>query len=204
MGTGAPGTGRVRRPDREQSRQLRARRARRWWRPARCWASAVPYQTAAALAQLDDPMAALEEAVAVGLLRAVDKIDIRDVIFPHPLVQAAVYENVAPTCRARLHRAAAELLDDDGAALRHRGRRRVRPGSGAGRTPRRLRPAADRLGRLGQRSIRADGGQPVQPGPGAARTAVVARHRRDRQRRRPPAGIRLHPRRRLVRARPAT
>src|SRR6185437_12065364 len=75
--------------------------------------------TAAALAQLDDPMAALEEAVAVGLLRAVDKIDIRDVIFPHPLVQAAVYENVAPTCRARLHRAAAELLDDDGAALRH-------------------------------------------------------------------------------------
>jgi len=76
--------------------------------------------TAAALAQLDDPMAALEEAVAVGLLHAVDKVDIRDVTFPHPLVQAAVYENVAPTRRARLHRAAAELLDDDGAALRHR------------------------------------------------------------------------------------
>ena len=51
---------------------------------------------AAALAQLDDPVGALEEAVAVGLLQATDKVEIWDVTFPHPLVQAAVYEHVAP------------------------------------------------------------------------------------------------------------
>ena len=75
---------------------------------------------AAAVAQLDDPVAALEEADAVGLLHSTDKIEIWDVTFPHPLVQAAVYEHVAPTSRVRLHRSAAELLDDAGAALRHR------------------------------------------------------------------------------------
>ena len=77
-------------------------------------------QMAAALAQLDDPVDAFEEAAAVGLLQSTDKVDIWDVAFPHPLVQAAVYEHVSPTSRVRLHRAASELVDDAGAALRHR------------------------------------------------------------------------------------
>jgi DNA-binding CsgD family transcriptional regulator len=77
-------------------------------------------RVAAALAQLDDPMDALEEAVAIGLLHSTDKIDIWDVMFPHPLVQAAVYEHMSPTSRVKLHRAAAKLVDDEGAALRHR------------------------------------------------------------------------------------
>jgi DNA-binding CsgD family transcriptional regulator len=75
---------------------------------------------AAALAEVDDPVAALEEADAVGLLHSTAMTEIWDVTFPHPLVQAAVYEHVAPTSRVRLHRSAAELLDDTGAALRHR------------------------------------------------------------------------------------
>jgi DNA-binding CsgD family transcriptional regulator/predicted negative regulator of RcsB-dependent stress response len=75
---------------------------------------------AAALAQLDDAVETLDEAVAVGLLQSTDKIDFWDVAFPHPLIQAAVYEHVSPTNRVRLHRVASELVDDAGAALRHR------------------------------------------------------------------------------------
>lgn len=77
-------------------------------------------QVAGAVAQLADPVGALEEAIAVGLLQSTDKVEIWDVTFPHPLVQAAVYEHVTPTNRVRLHRSAAELQDDPGAALRHR------------------------------------------------------------------------------------
>ena len=75
---------------------------------------------AAALAQVDDQVGALEEAVAVGLLQTTDRVEIWGIAFPHPLVQAAVYEHVSPTSRVRLHRAASELVDDAGAALRHR------------------------------------------------------------------------------------
>jgi Response regulator containing a CheY-like receiver domain and an HTH DNA-binding domain len=49
-----------------------------------------------------------------------DEPGIRDVMFPHPLVQAAVYEQLGPVRRVRLHLAAAELVDEDGARLRHR------------------------------------------------------------------------------------
>ena len=74
---------------------------------------------AATLAQLADPVIALEEAIKVGLLEVTEKVRLRDVAFPHPLVQAAVYEHVAPSIRTRLHRAAGELLRDPGAVLRH-------------------------------------------------------------------------------------
>ena len=75
---------------------------------------------AATLAGLDDPMPALDEAVAAGLLRVIDPVEVREVAFGHPLVQAAVYEHVPPAARTRLHRTAAGVLDDAGAALRHR------------------------------------------------------------------------------------
>lgn len=77
-------------------------------------------QMAAVLARLDDPVDALEEAVATGLLQSTDDVDMWDVAFLHPLVHAAVYEHVSPTNRVRLHHAATELVDDAGAALRHR------------------------------------------------------------------------------------
>lgn len=75
---------------------------------------------ASSLARIDDPVRALEEAAAAELLQGTGRTEIWEVTFPHPLVQAAVYEHVAPTTRVRLHRAAAELVEDKGAALRHR------------------------------------------------------------------------------------
>jgi DNA-binding CsgD family transcriptional regulator len=74
----------------------------------------------AALAAIVDPLATVECATAVGLLDVDDAGDGRRVRFPHPVVQAAVYEQLGPSRRVRLHRAAAELMDDDGARLRHR------------------------------------------------------------------------------------
>ena len=81
---------------------------------------ATSLATAVALGQVDDPMSALEEAALVDLLRYRDEPGMRDVVFPHPLVQAAVYGQTNPFQRARLHERAAGLLEDDGAVLRHR------------------------------------------------------------------------------------
>jgi len=68
---------------------------------------------------LADPLAALDEAVAAGLLVAEDD-DIGPALsFPHPLVRAAVYADLRPGRRASLHARAADLLDGD-AALAHR------------------------------------------------------------------------------------
>ncbi len=80
----------------------------------------APFATAAALARVEDPLAALEEASVAGLLQARDDVGVRDVVFPHPLVQAAVYGRLGPARRAGLHRSAAALVQEDRAALRHR------------------------------------------------------------------------------------
>ena len=77
-------------------------------------------RAAAALAQLPEPLAALEEATTAGLLRGSAAAEPWDVEFPHPLVRAAVYEQVGPAARLRMHRAAADLVQDPGSALRHR------------------------------------------------------------------------------------
>ncbi|MGE4178153.1 MAG: LuxR C-terminal-related transcriptional regulator, partial [Thermoleophilia bacterium] len=68
----------------------------------------------------DNPLDALDDAVHAGLLEARDEPGIRDIAFPHPLVQAAVYEQLGPAHRARLHQHAAHLVTGDGARLRHR------------------------------------------------------------------------------------
>ena len=67
-----------------------------------------------------EPADALEEAGIAGLLNARDEPGIRDVMFPHPLVQAAVYDQLGPARRVELHLAAAGLVQDEGSALRHR------------------------------------------------------------------------------------
>ena len=72
------------------------------------------------VAGLEDPLPALDEAIAVGLLQAGSEPGLREIGFPHPLVRAAVYEHLAPGRRVHLHLAAAEMADDGGAALRHR------------------------------------------------------------------------------------
>jgi DNA-binding CsgD family transcriptional regulator len=76
--------------------------------------------TVASLARVEDSLGALEDAVLAGLLEVRDEPGIRDVAFPHPLVQAAVYEQLGPAHRARLHQHAAGLVTGDGARLRHR------------------------------------------------------------------------------------
>ncbi len=75
--------------------------------------------TAAALGQVDEPTVALEEAAVVNLLRSNAEPGALVVTFPHPLVQAAVYGQLGQHRRDLLHTRAAELLDDEGAALRH-------------------------------------------------------------------------------------
>jgi DNA-binding CsgD family transcriptional regulator len=74
----------------------------------------------ATLGRVADPLSALDEAVAVGLLKVAEDPGVREVGFVHPLVRAAIHEQLAPGRRARLHLAAAQLIEDEGTALRHR------------------------------------------------------------------------------------
>jgi DNA-binding CsgD family transcriptional regulator len=76
--------------------------------------------TAAALAGVDDPLDVLEEAVDSGLLAAGEAHGERILEFPHPLIQAAVKQQIGPARRARLHASAAVLVDDEECRLRHR------------------------------------------------------------------------------------
>ena len=81
-------------------------------------------QLAATLAGLEDPLPALEEAIAAGLL--VEEPGSGTVRFPHPLVHAAIYQQLGPTRRIALHAKAARLIDDERGRLAHR----VRAASG--------------------------------------------------------------------------
>ncbi|MFI7701404.1 AAA family ATPase [Nonomuraea sp. NPDC049480] len=79
---------------------------------------ACPLHVAAAVAGgVDEPLNALEEAVAAGLLR---ELPGRMIGFAEPLARAAAYDGLGAGTRARLHLAAAALADDTGTALRHR------------------------------------------------------------------------------------
>src|SRR4051794_3242056 len=76
--------------------------------------------TVASVAGVEDPLSALDEAIAVNLLQHCEELGPGHVGFPHPLVRAAVHDHVPPGRRARLHLAAAEIAEDGGEALRHR------------------------------------------------------------------------------------
>ena len=76
---------------------------------------------AAQLADITGPLPALEEALGAGLLCEESGSGQGPVAkFPHPLIRAAVYQDLGPTRRARLHRRAAGLVNDDLSALQHR------------------------------------------------------------------------------------
>ncbi|MFD0416993.1 AAA family ATPase [Streptomyces sp. NPDC127108] len=77
-------------------------------------------RTAARLARVAQPLPALERAVKSGLLRETPAGVAPEVAFPHPLVHAAVYQDIGPAQRAALHTRAAELVDDEYTKLRHR------------------------------------------------------------------------------------
>jgi AAA ATPase domain len=66
---------------------------------------------AAALAGLDDPLPALGEAVAAGILVEQRGGARAGIGFSHLLVQRAVYGNLSPARRRRLHEQAAGLVD---------------------------------------------------------------------------------------------
>ncbi|HEX2272909.1 MAG TPA: AAA family ATPase [Acidimicrobiales bacterium] len=79
-----------------------------------------PLGVAARVGGVDDPLAAAEAAAAAGLVEPTVGLTAAEIAFTHPLVRAAVYGDLALTRRAALHARAAEVVDDPGAALRHR------------------------------------------------------------------------------------
>jgi DNA-binding CsgD family transcriptional regulator len=85
---------------------------------------------AGVLACVAEPLQALEEACAAGLLDTPDRPASHWVGFTRPLVRAAVYTQMGPDRRARLHRAAAALVDDEGEALHHRAAAAEPPNAG--------------------------------------------------------------------------
>ncbi len=78
-----------------------------------------PLAAAATLAGLGDPLTALDEAVAAGLVSEEQETPALLIAFAHPLVHAAVRDSLGPAERHRLHRVAATLVPAP-AALTHR------------------------------------------------------------------------------------
>lgn len=79
----------------------------------------APLATVATTAGLDDPLAALDEAIAHRLVDMVEAPGERSVEFAHPLVRAAVLDDLPHSRRAEIHRAAAAAIPGAG-GLRHR------------------------------------------------------------------------------------
>ena len=95
-------------------------RARRFVEAAAVVGDGVTLATSAALADVDGPLGEVEEACAAGLLDASACATPGSLAFADPLVRAAVYGQLTPVRRLRLHREAALLVDDERAALHHR------------------------------------------------------------------------------------
>ncbi len=79
-----------------------------------------PLPQVAALAELAEPLAPLDEAAAAGLLAEPVPSPPATVSFPHPLVRSAVHDCLGVARHSALHAAAATLVGDEAAALRHR------------------------------------------------------------------------------------
>ena len=79
----------------------------------------APLPMAAAVAGLSSSTAALEQLVASGFVTWSPGEAGTPVEFVHPLYSAAIYEDLSPSRRQQLHRAAASVLER-GAALEHR------------------------------------------------------------------------------------
>lgn len=74
---------------------------------------------AAALAGLADPTAALDAAHTAGVLRRREQRGTVTLVFPDPMTRAAVADDIGPARWRDLNARAAELVDDEGAALTH-------------------------------------------------------------------------------------
>jgi hypothetical protein len=94
--------------------------ARRLVEAAAVLAGTTPLVTLAALAEVPDRLDALDEARELNLLQLRDDGDVGCAVFIPPLLRAAIYEQLGMGPRVRLHSAAAELVGDEAASLRHR------------------------------------------------------------------------------------
>jgi ATP/maltotriose-dependent transcriptional regulator MalT len=83
-----------------------------------------PLHLAAELGAVPEPLGALTEAMAGELLcELLGESPVGtppQVVFPHPLLRAAVYRGLEPAERSRLHRSAADLVHEPWIALQHR------------------------------------------------------------------------------------
>lgn len=79
----------------------------------------TPLAAVAAVAGVERPAAALENLLSTGFVSWDPGDPATPVEFVHPLYRSAVYEDLSPTRRQALHRAAAAVLDP-AAALPHR------------------------------------------------------------------------------------
>ncbi|MFF0818045.1 LuxR C-terminal-related transcriptional regulator [Rhodococcus sp. NPDC003318] len=73
----------------------------------------------ATLARLPDPTAAVDAAHAAGLLRMWEQRGLVTLSFPDPMTHAAVADAITPARWCALHARAADMVDDEGAALVH-------------------------------------------------------------------------------------
>jgi DNA-binding CsgD family transcriptional regulator len=79
-----------------------------------------PLTLAAALGDVTDPLAAVDEAAGCDLLVASTGHPPWTLSFPHPLVRSALHDALGPVRRTALHTGAAALVDDEAVSLRHR------------------------------------------------------------------------------------
>ena len=79
-----------------------------------------PLPQVASLAGLEEPLAPLDETTAAGLIAEPGPGTPVTVAFPHPLVRSAVHDSLGVARRSALHAAAAALVAEPAAVLRHR------------------------------------------------------------------------------------
>ncbi|WP_374727586.1 helix-turn-helix transcriptional regulator [Haloactinomyces albus] len=81
---------------------------------------AMSFAEAAELANVEEPVAALDEASKAGLLTIGSGYGMTTLVFPSPLVRAAAYADLQPLRRHELHRKAAGIVGDESTRLMHR------------------------------------------------------------------------------------
>ncbi|SEG93461.1 regulatory protein, luxR family [Nonomuraea solani] len=81
---------------------------------------AEPLHLVARMAELAEPLPALEQATGAGLLVEWRTGAGVSVGFPNPLVRAAIYHDLGPATRRRMHLLAADVVDDVVHRLHHR------------------------------------------------------------------------------------
>ncbi len=80
----------------------------------------VPLAVAGRVAESGDAAGALEHLLPTGFVEWWPREHGTPVELAHPLIRTAIYDDLSPTARRRLHRAAAALVDDAQTALEHR------------------------------------------------------------------------------------